>query len=106
MSKTLALIQNLVNEGEIRISSHGYDELAEDQIFVRDILSSIKSARIVEDYPHFGKGPCILVLQFDRDSKPIHCVWGVPKGHQKPAVLVTAYRPDPEKWTDDFLRRK
>ncbi len=24
----------------------------------------------------------------------------------KPAVLVTAYRPDPEKWTDDFRSRR
>ena len=23
-----------------------------------------------------------------------------------PAVLVTAYRPDPERWSDDFLGRK
>jgi hypothetical protein len=23
-----------------------------------------------------------------------------------PAVLVTAYRPDPTRWTDDFLRRE
>jgi len=24
----------------------------------------------------------------------------------EPAVVVTAYVPDPEKWTEDFLRRK
>jgi len=23
-----------------------------------------------------------------------------------PAVLITAYRPDPERWSDDFMRRK
>ncbi len=37
---------------------------------------------------------------------PVHAVWGVPKGTDYPAVLVTAYRPDPGKWTEDFLGRK
>ena len=30
----------------------------------------------------------------------------IPKGHRSPAVLVTAYRPDPRKWDENFLRRK
>ena len=30
-----------------------------------------------------------------RAGEPIHVVWGIPKGHDKPVVLVTAYRPDP-----------
>jgi class 3 adenylate cyclase len=32
--------------------------------------------------------------------------WGIPRGQTAPAVLVTAYRPDPARWTDDFLRRR
>ena len=106
MSRTFADIQKLVLKGEIKVSSHGYDELAEDRIFIRDILSMVKNGRVVEDYPDFGKGPCVLVLQYDRDSKPIHIVWGIPKGYDGPAVLITAYRPDPAKWTNDFMRRK
>jgi|GEM_PF-7069898 len=37
---------------------------------------------------------------------PIHVVWGIPKNLKAPAVIVTAYGPDPEKWVDDFKRRK
>lgn len=105
MSHTFAVILELIRKGEIKVSSHGYDELAEDHIFLKDILSSIQDGRVVEDYPNFGKGPCILVLQVDRESKPIHTVWGIPRGYTSPAVLVTAYRPDPERWSKDFLRR-
>ncbi|MEP6717964.1 MAG: hypothetical protein ABJB21_02420 [bacterium] len=47
----------------------------------------------------------MLVLQ--RDNKGlIHVVWGIAKSTTSPAVLTTAYRPNPEKWSKDFLRRR
>ena len=59
MSQTLQLIQQLVARGEIRISEHGYDELAVDGIPVRDILHGVAKAVLVEDYPEYFKGPCV-----------------------------------------------
>ena len=72
MSQTLLLFRKLVARQEVRISEHGYDELAADDILVDDII----------------------------------VVWGIPKHATSPAAVVTAYRPDTEQWTDDFLRRK
>ena len=106
MSQTLQQIRALVAQGEVRISDHGYDELAEDGIFVRDIVGGLPAAELLEDYPDFPKGACVLVLQSDRDGSPVHAVWGIPRGETSPAVLVTAYRPDPAKWTTDFRSRK
>jgi len=106
MSVTFEKILELVEKKEVRISDHGYDELAEDSIRVRSIIHSVKDAVIVEDYPDYPKGSCVLVLQKDQDKQPIHVVWGIPKGSESPAVVVTAYHPDPERWTEDLLRRK
>ncbi|MBN2592702.1 MAG: DUF4258 domain-containing protein [Sedimentisphaerales bacterium] len=106
MNETLHQILHLIQQGKVKISDHGYDELAADKLYVRDVLEYIADAVIVEEYPDYPKGPCILVFQKDRNGEPIHVVWGIPKGKSSPAVLVTAYRPDPQRWESDFLRRK
>jgi len=105
MSSTFERVRDLVALGEVRVSEHGYDELAADSLLAREIVEGVADAAVVEDYPDYGKGPCVLVLQRDRDGAPVHVVWGIPAGHTTPAVLVTAYRPDPERWDADFRRR-
>lgn len=66
MSQTLESIRSLVARGEIRISEHGYDELAADGIAVREAVEGVPEALVVEDYPDYYKGACVLVLQHDR----------------------------------------
>jgi hypothetical protein len=99
-------IKSLILAGDVRISSHGYDELSEDKISVRDIVERIANSQVIEEYLDYPKGPCVLVLQHDKNANPVHVVWGIPKGLESPAVLVTAYRPDPDRWSEDNLRRK
>ncbi len=106
MSTTWERIRSLIARRDVRISAHGYDELAADGILVRDVMAAADDAVLIEDYPDYVKGPCVLVLLWDSERKPIHVVWGIPKGVASPAVLVTAYRPDPAKWSADFLRRQ
>ncbi len=106
MSEIFTRIVELIHRGEVVVSDHGYDELAADGLFARDVVTSVADAVVVEDYPDYLKGSCVLVLQKSRMGEPIHVVWGIPKGKSSPAVLVTAYRPDPERWEPGFLRRR
>ncbi len=105
MSKIFEKIRTLISAGDVRISEHGYDELVEDGLSAREVLGGVQEAILVEEYPGFAKGPCALFLQKDRMGMPVHVVWGIPKGYEKPVVLVTAYRPDPGRWDETFTQR-
>ena len=106
MSGTFQRIQTLVLSGDARVSDHGYEELRKDDILVDEIASGIATAILVEDYTGRARGPSVLTLQHDADGLPVHVVWALPAEDRRPAVLVTAYRPDPTLWDSEFRQRK
>ena len=106
MSDTLARVKKLIADRKVRASRHGYNELANDNLFYDQLVDGIHDAQVVEEYPTYAKGPCVLVLQHDGEGNPVHVLWGLEKGTTEPAVLITAYRPDPNRWEKDNLRSK
>jgi hypothetical protein len=72
MSQTFQRIQALVSQKDIKVSEHGYDELSADDILIRDVVRSVHDAIVVEDYPDYPKGPCVLLLQRDQENQPVH----------------------------------
>ena len=53
MSQTLQRVRELVAKREVLISVHGYEELANDGLFVQNILDDLGSAVVIEDYPDY-----------------------------------------------------
>ena len=105
MSRLWQQFAALITAGDVRISEHGYDALANDELTVDELLAGVGSAVIVEEYPEYPKGAAVLVLQRTVGGSPVHAVWGMPRGYNKPVVLVTAYKPDPTLWDETFTRR-
>lgn len=106
VSELLERMKELVAKGQVRVSEHGYEELADDGVTVREAIAGIHGAFVVEEYPQYPKGPSVLVLQYERDGSPIHIVWGIPKEHDTPVASVTGYRPDPARWDEKFMTRR
>jgi hypothetical protein len=56
--------------------------------------------------PTTRRDPASWFCNTDETKQPIHVVWGIPAGQTSPAVVVTAYRPDPMKWDETWQRRR
>jgi Domain of unknown function (DUF4258) len=104
VSETFQIVRELVRAGKFRLSVHGDEEMREDGIFPNSLLASINTAIVVEDYPTAWKGPSVLLLQ-EFEGLKFHAIWGLAKATPNVATLITAYVPDPKKWTSDFMRR-
>ena len=83
MSVTFETVCALARSGEIRISNHGYDEMSDENLLARDVVAGVFDGIVVEDYPTYGKGPCVLVLQKDLNQPPVHVVWGIPRIYRR-----------------------
>ncbi|MDE2667637.1 MAG: DUF4258 domain-containing protein [Acidobacteriota bacterium] len=88
------------------MSEHGYDEIAADGLFARELIEGVEAAEVIEHYADYPKGPCVLVLQRTNDGRSVHVAWGIAAGQTSPAVLVTAYLPDPKIWGPGFKRSR
>ena len=104
MSDTIAKIAALVGARDVLVSAHGFKRLQSKSIALSQLIADIGTAEPIEDYPDYHAGPSVLVLY--RSVPPLHAVWGLEKGSDRPAVLVTAYRPDPARWSADFRKRE
>ena len=60
MSTTFDKVRALVQRAEVRISDHGYDEMSDENILARDVLAGVFNGIVIEDYPNYAKGPCVL----------------------------------------------
>ena len=106
MAPTFERIRALVKARKVRISAHCYARLVKRGILASEIVAGAAQGAVIDDYPEAHIGPSTLVLQNDPQGRPLHVVWGIEKDTTEPAVIVTAYYPDPALWSSDFRSRK
>jgi hypothetical protein len=80
MSETLTIVRRLAAAGEVKVSDHGYDEMAEDGIFARDVVAGVADGLVVEDYPGYAKLPLRLGAGKRPGRKALACRMGNTKG--------------------------
>jgi uncharacterized membrane-anchored protein len=69
MSKIWNNIERLIENGDILISEHGYDEIAADGLIAREIVAGSVESIVLEEYPDYSKGPCVLIMMKDHDER-------------------------------------
>ena len=65
VSNTFDNIRALILEGNIRISEHGYDEIAADGLLARELVEGVEAAEVIEDYPDYHKGALCIAAPTD-----------------------------------------
>lgn len=106
MSETLELVRALVKQDNFRDSLHAVHELVDDGLLIEPIIRDISTAMVVGDYPDYHKDRRFWFFNSTKLVSPFIWSGGVPKGQKEPAVLVTAYRPDPQRWDASSTRRR
>jgi hypothetical protein len=75
-----------------------------DGLSCNEIVDSIPTGEIIEQYPDDKRYPSCLILSKNRKDEPIHSVWAYNQV-TKASALITVYRPDPDQWIDWKIRR-
>ena len=101
-------IKNIINAirgNSVRITDHADEEAFNDSLTYEEIYLSVIQGNIIEDYPNDKPYPSGLIMGMNFSNEPIHSVWAYNLENQW-AVLITVYRPDPERWIDWKIRVK
>lgn len=94
-----------IRQNRLRISDHADEEAESDRLSFDEIFFSVFQGEIIEDYPDDKPYPSCLIYGDNFRGEPVHSVWAFNK-ETKWAVLITVYRPDPDRWIDWRTRRK
>jgi hypothetical protein len=101
----LISIINAIRSSRVRITDHADEEAINDGLTLEEIYFSVIHGEVIEDYPNDKPYPSCLIMGRNFSGLPIHSVWAFnPKNLW--AVLITVYRPDPERWINWKVRVK
>ena len=98
-------IRQLAEKGDVLVSTHGLQRFLKRRILFDEIVAGVADGEVIEPYPDAYYGPSVLVLQAAGITQLVHVVWGIEKGTDRPAVIISAYRPNLLQWTPDFRTR-
>jgi hypothetical protein len=89
---------------QIIFSGHAIRQMVKREIARDDVLEVIDGGEIIIDYPDDTPYPSCLILGFVHEN-PIHVVCASDL-ENKIGIVVSAYIPDSELWTEDFKSRR
>jgi hypothetical protein len=101
----VAKIIAAITDNRIRITDHADEEAQADDLSFDEIFGSVLRGEVIEDYPDDWPYPSCLIHGETFAGDSVHSVWAYNEENLW-AVLVTGYRPDPDRWIDYRVRRQ
>jgi hypothetical protein len=91
----LQRIQTQAASGTIRLTQHAQQEMIEEEIFLAEVLESIATGQVLEDYAEHRRGACCLLGGTTGQGRPLHvvCTTANPV-----LIIITVYEPKPPRW--------
>lgn len=83
---------------------HAVRKMFQRRISDSEIRELIETGVIIEEYPADVPYPSFL-LSGAVSGRPLHGVMAY-NNVDREAIVITAYEPDPDSWSDNFMRRK
>lgn len=103
LSAILRVILVCSESEHIRITQHAFEEMAEEDIKLNDVLEAFSTGQILENYPEHRRGACCLIGGKTKKGRHLHIVCTT---MIKPVIIITAYEPKLPKWITPVKRRK
>ena len=85
------------------VTGHAAERFRQRGIRTPDIRSAVMTGEIIEQYPDDFPFPSCLILGADRQGRKLHVCMS---DEGTSSRIITAYYPDPAKWSVDFKVRK
>ncbi|MBM3131023.1 MAG: DUF4258 domain-containing protein [Chloroflexi bacterium] len=96
MQDFLQQIRERVTRKQYQISAHAETEREAEGITISEIVETVLTGEILEDYPEDQRGHSCLILGFTKSERAIHSVRTIIPDNR--ARLITVYLPQRPKW--------
>lgn len=88
----------------VKFSGHAVAQMFQRRISKVQVRHVIEKGETIKEYPDDKPYPSKLLLGFS-DRQPIHVVLAYDDENET-CFVVTAYKPDPVLWDEDFRKKK
>jgi len=96
-------LREAVRSGRVEWRLHALERMLERGIGRGEVLRTLEAGEVVERYP--GRKPFPAALLLGGSSRPLHVVAAYDE-RQDRCHVVTAYRPTPDRFHDDWKTRR
>lgn len=90
-------------EDHVFVTEHAAERFRQRGIRIRDIRYAVENGEIIEQYPEDYPFPSCLIIGKDKNNKKLHVCMS---DEGSASRIITAYYPDPDKWSNDLKIRK